>query len=241
MTRRREKIFVVIAAAGEGIRLGYKESKALVPIGGRSMVQWSLEVFNEVQDIDVICITLPTLLLKHKFEEILSHIILKKQVILVEGGKIRQDSVLQGIQALDPFSGDIVLVHDAARPFVSKELIETVIACVRKYRIAIPALPVTDTLKKVEGNYILKTLDRETMKAVQTPQGFVYRLYEKAIQNLDVKNKLYTDEAMLFESAGNKVRIVEGDKFNIKITYPEDLLIAEAIVRIVERREYGRR
>lgn len=230
----KRKVLAVIAAAGEGVRLGLKESKALVMIGGKPMIQWSLEVFNEVPEIDRICVVLPSITMKQKFEQVINPLILKKDVLLVEGAELRQDSVKNGINAAGAAAGDIILVHDAARPFISAELVETVIAEVYKNGIAIPALPLIDTLKRVEGNYITRTLDRDRLKTVQTPQGFIYSYYKKAVAKLNLHKKKYTDESSLFEAMDYRIKWVEGERFNMKITYPEDLLIAESIILLLK-------
>lgn len=238
---KKSKVFVVIAAAGEGVRLGLKGSKALVTIGGKPMIQWSLEVFNEVNDIDKICVVLHSMVLEQKFTQVIHRLVLRKDIIMTEGGKVRQNSVKKGIKALGAAPDDIILVHDAARPFISKELVELVIAEVHKNGIAIPALPLIDTLKRVDGNYITRTLDRDQLKTVQTPQGFKYSYYEKAIAKLNLKKKIYTDESSLFEAMNYKVKWAEGERFNIKITHPEDLLIAESIIFLLKGdRQVGR-
>ncbi len=145
------------------------------------------------------------------------------------GGKEREDSVRNGLQVVPP-GVKMVLVHDAARPFISTEVIKRVLSETAKSGAVIPVVPVKDTLKVVTGNKVIKTLDRSTLRAVQTPQGFKVEVLKKAFSKLGKKASLMTDDAAVAEAAGFKVKVVEGDTLNFKITTPDDLKQAKELL-----------
>jgi 2-C-methyl-D-erythritol 4-phosphate cytidylyltransferase len=142
--------------------------------------------------------------------------------IVTLGGNQREDSVWQGLQVVPP-GVKTVLVHDAARPFVSADVIQRVLSETAKAGAVIPVIPVKDTLKVVVGDNVVKTLDRSTLRAVQTPQGFEVSLLKKAFLKLGRRVSLMTDDAAVVEAAGIKVKVVEGDVLNFKVTTPDDL------------------
>jgi len=147
---------------------------------------------------------------------------------VVEGGEERQDSVLNGFKMINPKKAGIVLVHDGVRPLVSKDLITRVIEVAFKKGAVIPALPLEDTVKEVTGKQVLRTLERQELFKIQTPQGFSYSILKKALDKAQAEGYYGTDEAVLVERIGEKVAVVPGDPRNIKITVPEDLKIVEA-------------
>lgn len=148
---------------------------------------------------------------------------------VVAGGERRQDSVAAGLAAADP-AADVVVVHDGARPFASPRLFDACVAKARAHGAAIAAIPVVDTLKRVRGDAVVATIDRADLWAAQTPQAARADLFREAMtRGLDV-----TDESMLMEAIGQPVRVVEGARFNLKITHPADLADAEAIVRMLK-------
>jgi len=138
--------------------------------------------------------------------------------------------VMAGFNQLKPDQSGIVLVHDGVRPLVGKDLISRVIEAAEQKGAAIPALSLEDTIKRVEEGRVVKTLDRLTLFKVQTPQGFFYTTLERALRKAKEDSFYGTDEASLVERIGEKVYIVEGDTQNIKITGPEDIHIAEALL-----------
>lgn len=221
------KIFAIIAAAGSGKRLGLNENKALIPIAGKAMFLWSLKIFANTKEINSIVIAISKE--KNKFEELIQKEKLKKDIKLIYGGESRQESVNKAINALEVDEEDYILVHDAARPFVSIKLINDIINELKKNDIIIPVIEATDTLKEMEGEFIVKTLNRNKIKLTQTPQAFKFYYYKKAMEMLNFKNIEFTDEASLFEPLNFKIKTIKGDRLNIKITYKEDLEIAEFI------------
>lgn len=223
-----KKVYVVIAAAGSGERLGGDIYKALVPIKGKPMLQWVLEAFDSV-NISIVCINvvIPEKADVAVFEDLIKGLGSKRRFQTTLGGDIRQLSVYRGIMSLECANEDIVVVHDGARPFVRVELIENVVNRMEKENVVVPIIPITDTIKILGEDYIVGTLPREKMGAVQTPQAFRFGLYKRALNWVNLEMDIFTDEASLFERAGIRVAYVDGDRFNIKITYKEDLIIAE--------------
>ncbi len=159
----------------------------------------------------------------------------KKKVELVEGGEHRQQSVAHAIAAVSAAPDDIVLVHDAVRPFVTEEIIHDVIKAVRKYGAAIAGMPAMDTVKQVEriseGAVITATIPRERVVMAQTPQGFRYSVLKKAFDEATADGFLGTDEASLVERSGHEVAVVMGSPRNIKITTPADMELAEFFLK----------
>jgi len=155
----------------------------------------------------------------------------KKTIRLVEGGEHRQQSVAHALAAISATPDDIVLVHDAVRPFVTVEIIRDVIAAARKYGAAIAGVPATDTIKEVqrtaEGAVITATIPRERIVMAQTPQGFRYDVLKKAFDEATADGFIGTDEASLVERSGHEVAVVMGSVRNIKITTPGDMELAE--------------
>jgi 2-C-methyl-D-erythritol 4-phosphate cytidylyltransferase len=155
---------------------------------------------------------------------------------IVTGGKERQDSVLHGLEALSE-AIEYVLIHDAARPFISSDLIECVIHGAREHDAVIPAIPVKDTIKVVETTGVVRyTPDRKSLWAVQTPQAFRLATLKYAIAECEKMGYVGTDDASLLEKIGLPVYIVNGEETNIKITTPNDLIFGEVILRILEER-----
>jgi 2-C-methyl-D-erythritol 4-phosphate cytidylyltransferase len=159
---------------------------------------------------------------------------MKKKVKLVKGGKERQESVYNGLLAVDEKDATVV-IHDGVRPFISSDLIEE---CVREallHKACVLGLPASDTLKIVDDTgYINKTLSRDSVWLVQTPQAFDYSLIKKAHDIAKKDGITGTDDAMLVERLGERVRIIQGSKNNIKITTKEDLILAQAMFNIVK-------
>lgn len=219
-------VTAIIAAAGAGRRLGAARPKQLIDIGGGSMLHHSVRAFHEHPRIDEIVVVLPkgatTALALYRNEERPY-----PELRTALGGERRQDSVANGFDLVRP-DADVVLVHDAARPFVTADLIDRTIDAAMKHGAAIAALQSRDTVKRVDASgTIAGTLPRESIYLAQTPQGFRRDVLAKAIaagrSGVEV-----TDEAALAERAGYKVHVVAGDPGNVKITTEEDLAAARA-------------
>jgi len=218
-----KRVTAIIVAAGEGRRFGFSKQFAL--LGGKPVLDRCLEIFEAHNKVTAIVLVLKDLGLKKEYLKRY-----RKIVAVAKGGKRRQDSVLSGFRPIDPEKSEIVLVHDGVRSLVSDDLIDRVIEAAREAGAAVPAIPVEDTIKIVEGNEVSRTLDREKLLRVQTPQGFSYAILKAALDKATEESFYGTDEASLVERIGKKVFIVQGDPKNIKITTPEDLRIAEAFL-----------
>lgn len=218
-----KKVSAIIVAAGEGKRFGSAKQFALLK--GKPILDRTLETFEEHMKVTEIILVVREDWLRKKY---LNRY--KKLAAVVRGGEKRQDSVMAGFNQLQPDQTDIVLVHDGVRPLVGKDLISRVIEAAEQKGAAIPALSLEDTIKRVEEERVVKTLDRLTLFKVQTPQGFFYTTLARALRKAKEDSFYGTDEASLVERIGEKVYIVEGNTQNIKITSPEDIHIAEALL-----------
>lgn len=236
--RLKANVGAVIVAAGEGTRLGATLRKAYVPLRGRPLFLWSLEVFLSQLGPETV------VLVVHPEERARTEELLKAEGIrgvhLADGGRRRQDSVRLGVLALPP-GIDYVLVHDAARPFVTPALIERVTDALAPDRAVVPALPVKETIKRVSGTdagrgRVVETPPREALYAAQTPQGFPRAALVLALEKAERSGVEVTDEATLFEGEGRETIVVPGDEANIKITTASDLWVAEAFAAGGERR-----
>lgn len=217
---------VIIVAGGRGARLGAELPKQLLDLGGRSMLQRSVAAFDSHPRVKEFVVVLPADLVS-KGPELVGGT--KKNWKFAEGGLRRQDSVLNGLKALS-IDTKVVLIHDAARPFVSAALIDRVIDAAAKDGAAVPAVGVSDTVKQVdiESMTVKGTLPREAVWLAQTPQGFQRVVLDRAyVKNAGAD---VTDEGMLAERAGMPVTVVPGDPENMKITTPEDLCRARGIL-----------
>lgn len=218
----------IIPAAGYGRRLKSKILKPLVKVHGKPLLIHTLLALAELKSIQRIIIAV-----NHggldKFKRVLKHYKIKKEIFLVLGGETRRDSVNNCLQHVDKDT-DFILVHDAVRPFISRELIAKTIKAARDTRAAAAAVPSKSTLKRVTDDYeISETLERKNIWEIQTPQVFKKDILINAYKKYG--NLEATDDASLVEKTGIKVKVVLGSYFNIKITTPEDLVFAEAILK----------
>lgn len=217
---------VVIAAGGRGARLGNRVPKQFLPLGGISILERTVAVFASLPSVGEIVVVSPK---DHipRARKLLETMGCKKIVSIVPGGKERQDSVWNGINGFVS-KPDIVLVHDAVRPLVARKTVNEVIASAIRYGAAVVGVKVHDTMK-VEGKrgFFSRTLDRNRLWAVQTPQGFAFNLLMKAHKAARRSGYRGTDESSLVERLHSPVRIVDGESRNIKITTPDDLREAE--------------
>ncbi len=220
----------ILLAAGRGRRLGKTKPKALLKIGGVPVFIYSLLQCRKVKLFNQIVIAVPRGY-KEEFREALVRYSIKNAAEIVTGGYRRVDSVYNAVCAVG--KSDFIFIHDAARPFISKKLLEDVFRMVRKHPAVVPAVPVRSTLKYCRGGFAVDTLERAGIYEVQTPQAFRFELIKAALVNF--KNKKLKgdilDDAYLVELMGKKVKISRGDISNFKITYPDDLKLARLIVK----------
>lgn len=218
---------VLLPAAGSGKRMGAGQNKLFLELKGVPILIHTLQVFEQ----DPLCehIVLATKEEERPFiEQLLGRFHITKVAAITTGGAERQHSVYACLKA-SPTQG-IVLVHDAARPFIKQEVIYQLVQTAKERGSAIAAVRAKDTMKKVENGVIQETVDRESLWIIQTPQAFQFSLLEKAERRAEEEDFLGTDEAMLVERLGEKVYIVESTYDNVKMTTQEDLLFGEVIL-----------
>ncbi len=213
----------IVVGAGSGRRMG-NVRKAFVQLAGRSLIERSAERMASADEILAVVLVLHPEDLEAGRELIGRHRI----VAAVPGGERRQDSVRAGLEALPEC--EVVLIHDAARPLVDFGVVSKVACVARNYGAALAACPVTDTLKNSLGTRVTGTLDRKGLWAAQTPQGFSRELYGQFADRAEAEGLDVTDDAAIFEHCGHDVELVPSGPGNIKITTPEDLMIAEALL-----------
>jgi len=229
---------LVVVAAGNGTRMGSSVRKPYLYIGDMPILILTLNKFLSISSITEI------VLVVHPTEIERTHRLLEEykmtKIRLAIGGEERQDSVVAGVAALSDHV-EYVLIHDGARPFVSPSLIERILNEVKQKGAVIPAVPVKDTIKVVnELGEISYTPDRRSLWAAQTPQAFSLSILRTALQQAREKGMRGTDDASILEMLGYPVYITKGEWTNMKITTPEDLLLGEAILRMMEGKDENR-
>ena len=220
---------VIIAGAGSGERFGAPVPKAFVEFEGEALLVRSARAFAGLDFVSEMVAVVPA---GHEakaaglFDEAgLSDLVRA----VVPGGPVRQQSVAFGLEALGP-GPELVLVHDAARPLASPELILRVARAALEHGAAIPGVPPRDTIKETDGKVVTGTPDRDGLRAIQTPQGFRREILEEAYARAAGGDGIVTDDAALVERLGRQVHIVPGDGANVKITQPEDLIYCKALL-----------
>ena len=221
-------ISAIILAGGKGKRMGANISKQYIQINGKPILYYTIKRFSDCKDIDRIILVLPKDEIDYCKEEVLDKYSLKVDLI-VEGGKERQDSVNNALEKI--IDDEIVLIHDGARPFVSQRIIDEGIKYARLYGASAPGVMPKDTIKiKSDENFSLSTPDRNTLVAIQTPQVFKLNIIKDCHRKVKEENLRVTDDTMVVELYGNRVYLYEGDYTNIKVTTPEDLILAEKLI-----------
>ena len=221
---------VVIVSAGRGSRMKADINKQFLKLKRKEVIAHTIDKFYNNTNIDEIVVVVK----EDEAEFFRKNIIEKygyKNIKIAFGGEERQDSVFNGLKAVNK-DCDIVLVHDGARPFVTEEIIKNSIECAKKNKCVIVGVPVKDTIKIInKDNEVCDTPNRSTLWSIQTPQVFEYSSIIKAHQRAKEENYYGTDDSMLMEHFGYNVKVVEGSYNNIKITTPEDLKIGEEILK----------
>jgi 2-C-methyl-D-erythritol 4-phosphate cytidylyltransferase len=217
----------IIVAAGRGERMAAGRPKAFLDLAGEPLLLRSARAFEAASSVDSIVAVVPEALVDEarRLLEALS-----KVIAIVAGGARRQDSVLEGMKPAREDFGGVVLVHDAARPFVSPSLIDAVAAEARRSGAAVPVWALADTIKRVADGRVVKTVDRTALAAAQTPQAFRFGLLVRAYESAFRDHVTVTDEAMAVERIGEPVSAVPGEAMNRKLTTPDDLVWAEAML-----------
>ncbi|USK33994.1 2-C-methyl-D-erythritol 4-phosphate cytidylyltransferase [Bacillus sp. F19] len=220
------KYEVVIPAAGQGKRMNAGKNKQFIELDGIPVIVHTLKVFeHDPQCTGILLVVNPNE--RDIFATMADRYEIHKIKGLISGGSERQHSVYNGLKAA---SSEIVLVHDGARPFIKKQMMTKLVKAASEDGAATVAVPVKDTIKRVLNSEVIETVERSSLWAVQTPQAFrlsdILTAHEEALQS----GFLGTDDASLIERSGRKVQVIEGDYTNIKLTTPDDLLIAKAIL-----------
>jgi 2-C-methyl-D-erythritol 4-phosphate cytidylyltransferase len=218
---------VLIMAAGGGERLG-GEPKQFLRLRNRPVIVWAIETFSKHPGVSAVTVVanpgsedrVGELLKQHRLDKIDG---------IVAGGKTRQDSVRHGLEAL-PSSSETVLVHDAARPCLSNALLQRIFDALVGSDAVVPALPAVDTLIREESSRLDAVVDRAGISGVQTPQGFRTELLRRAHANAEARGIRSSDDGSLVFALGEPVATIPGERTNIKVTFEEDLAIAEAIL-----------
>jgi len=226
----------VLAAGGSGLRFGSGTMpKQFVELLGVPIYVWSLSALLENDQIRRSVIVAPPDMVPVIAKQLHEHVsrLRGKPVNVVAGGDTRQRSVYLGLKSLSDDPVDYVLIHDAARPFLTGEIVDRVIDGVIKYGACTTGVPPADTIKTIDGELILETLSRDLLLLVQTPQAARYDWLLAAHARAENEGLATTDDAAVLEFAGHRVGIVRGAAYNLKLTQPDDLILAKALASIV--------
>ena len=223
------KVIALVPAAGMGKRMGVGFNKQYILLGGQPIVGRTLQVFERLPLVDEIHVIVPEEEIPYCREHVVRAGGFTKVRSVLAGGKERQNSVLNGLRALDGCAeDDVVVIHDGVRPFVTAEMVERSVEVAGEFDGALVAVPAKDTVKMVEDGVIVDTPPRERIWLAQTPQTFQFSLLFQAHQKAAQELFKGTDDACLVERLGREVSLIPGDYHNLKITTPEDLPLAEA-------------
>jgi len=225
------RVVALIPAAGQGKRMGTERPKAFISLGALPILAHTLRKFEACPQVDEVIPLVPPGEGVAWTWEIVSQGGMKKVSQIMPGGAERQESVLIGLRAIRE-KAEAVIIHDGVRPFVTPDLIQRALSEARHFQAVAVALPASETIKEVaRENTVLRTVDRRQLWMMQTPQSFDYELIRRAHEEARRDGFVGTDDASLVERLGIPVKIIEGSRFNFKITTPEDLVLAEALLK----------
>ena len=224
------RVVALVPAAGKGLRMGGAIPKQFLSLGGEPLVVHSLRVLQASPVIDQIIMAVPQADLEYCLNDLAIKFGFSKITTVVPGGRERQDSVRHALEHVQEET-EIVVVHDAVRPFLTQQMLADVVEAARRVGGAIVALPMRDTVKQVGAEHrIERTVDRQPLWLAQTPQAFRRDRLLSVHRKAHAEGVHATDDAFLFEWAGHAVVVVEGSGENIKVTRPEDMIIGDAIL-----------
>lgn len=216
----------IIVAAGSGSRMKSSKNKLLLPLGEKTVIERTVKTFEDIPQIGEIIVVC-----REEELETMSSILPGEKITFVIGGKTRQESVKNAVETIDPDECETVIIHDGARPLVTKEEILETLEEAKRTGAAATGVFVKDTIKVINDDYVITdTPDRTKLVAIHTPQIFNLKLYLKAVEKAAMQKKDFTDDCKLLENIGVPVSVVIGEYGNIKITTPEDIPMAQAIL-----------
>lgn len=216
----------IIVAAGSGSRMKSSKNKLLLPLGEKTVIERTVKPFEDIPQIGEIIVVC-----REEELETMSSILPGEKITFVIGGKTRQESVKNAVETIDPDECETVIIHDGARPLVTKEEILETLEEAKRTGAAATGVFVKDTIKVINDDYVITdTPDRTKLVAIHTPQIFNLKLYLKAMEKAAMQKKDFTDDCKLLENIGVPVSVVIGEYGNIKITTPEDIPMAQAIL-----------
>lgn len=226
-----DKTVAVIVAGGSGKRMGGAVKKQYILLRGKEVLARTVDVFEACEFIDEIIVVVSKDEIDYVKEKIVEAYNYSKIEKIIAGGAERQDSVYNGLKAADK-NTDYVIVHDGARPFITKEVILKCLEKAKETGASIVGVPVKDTIKicNAKTHIVEQTPDRNTLWTIQTPQIFSFELLMRAYEHALAHKLQVTDDSMIAEAFGKEVYITQGEYSNIKVTTPEDLIIGEAII-----------
>lgn len=223
-------ISAVILAGGKGKRMNSTISKQFIELKGKPIIYYTIKKFNDNKQIDNIVVVLSAEEIEYFKENVLKKYDIRVDKIIA-GGVERQDSVYNGLKSLENSETDVVLIHDGARPFISDRIINEGIKYAKIYGASAPGVMPKDTIKiKDESNFSINTPNRETLVAIQTPQVFNFNEILECHKKVKLDKLIVTDDTMVIENCGKKVYLYDGEYTNIKVTTPEDLILAEKLI-----------
>ena len=220
----------ILLAAGRGERLGGDRPKALLEVGGLTLLDRAIRTVEAAPEIEGFLVVAPP---GHHEEMEAAAADSTRFLAVVAGGASRQDSVRRALEALPP-GFDVVVCHDVARPFASPRLFSAVLGALVRADGAVPVVPVADTVKRMSKGRVVETVPRDDLVLAQTPQAFLRGVLERAHEEAEADGVTATDDAALLERAGGHVAVVPGEPDNMKVTAPEDLERAEAVARSLD-------
>jgi len=233
------KSIALIPAAGMGKRMGASVNKQYLLLDGLPIVARTISVFERSPLIDSIYLVIPAEEIPYCREHVVEACGFKKVAAIIPGGKERQNSVMNGLNAIreNADDDDVVLIHDGVRPLVTEAILSESISVARIMDGALVAVPAKDTIKVVTNGIVVDTPPRDTLWQAQTPQSFRFGIIHAAHLAAETEGFIGTDDASLIERNGGKISVVRGDYRNIKITTPEDLILAEAFLAGIEKEQ----
>ncbi|HXX81446.1 MAG TPA: 2-C-methyl-D-erythritol 4-phosphate cytidylyltransferase [Thermodesulfovibrionales bacterium] len=225
----KETVIAIVPGAGLGKRFGPDTNKPFHALLGKPLIVWTLEVFESMDEVHEVIPVLKESDMETGIK-MFERYGLSKVKRIAPGGRERQDSVYNALKLMKN-SGDLVLIHDGARPLIDRGIVRTALRNIPGFDGVVVGIPVKDTIKEVADSIVKRTLKRETLWAIQTPQVFIQKTLVKAYRAA-MEEKFYsTDDAALLERSGGKVKIVMGSYSNIKVTTPEDVPLAEHFLK----------